>query len=70
MNFQPNQAQCYVKLSFAPLAGRSYDLIDVLGPARYRREGDDLIGRGLYLDLPPFSLMHADLGSGAAAGPE
>src|SRR6185437_7539512 len=25
VNFQPNQAQCYVKLPFAPLAGRSYD---------------------------------------------
>src|SRR3712207_8337698 len=32
----------------------SHDLVDQLGPARYRRSGDELIGRGLYLDLPPW----------------
>jgi alpha amylase-like protein len=52
VNFQPNQAQCYVQLPYPALAGRSHDLADLLGPARYRREGDALTGRGLYLDLP------------------
>ena len=42
------------------------DLVDLLGPARYRREGDALTGRGLYLDLPAwgfhlFSLEAAGL---------
>ncbi|MBV1798895.1 alpha-amylase family glycosyl hydrolase [Siccirubricoccus sp. G192] len=54
VNFQPNQAQCYIRLPVGELAGRPLDLIDLLGPARYRREGDDLMGRGLYLDLPPW----------------
>jgi hypothetical protein len=54
VNFQPYQAQCYVRLPTAELAGRSHDLVDQFGPARYRRSGDELIGRGLYLDLPPW----------------
>jgi membrane-bound lytic murein transglycosylase B len=34
---------------------RLYDrLRDLLGPACYAREGDELAGRGLYLDLPPW----------------
>jgi Alpha amylase, catalytic domain len=52
VNFQPHQAQCYVRLPLGDVAGRSHELIDLLGPARYRRAGDDLAGRGLYLDLP------------------
>jgi hypothetical protein len=52
VNFQPNQAQSYVRLPLRDISGRSHDLIDLLGPARYRRAGDDLATRGLYLDLP------------------
>jgi hypothetical protein len=54
VNFQPNQAQCYIRLPFSDLGGRPHDLVDLLGPARYRREGGELAGRGLYLDLPPW----------------
>ncbi|WP_431267697.1 alpha-amylase family glycosyl hydrolase [Dankookia sp. P2] len=52
VNFQPHQAQCYVRLPMPALGGRMHTLVDLLGPARYRREGDALTGRGLYLDLP------------------
>ena len=52
VNFQPHQAQCYVQLPIPELGGRVQTLVDLLGPARYRREGDELTGRGLYLDLP------------------
>lgn len=52
VNFQPHQAQCYVRLPFLALDGKAYDLVDLLGPARYRRQGEELTGRGLYLDLP------------------
>ena len=52
VNFQPHQAQCYVRLPIPALGGRVQTLVDLLGPARYRREGDELTGRGLYLDLP------------------
>ena len=52
VNFQPTQGQCYVRLPFGDFAGRSCDLSDQLGPSRYIRDGGDLIGRGLYLDMP------------------
>jgi hypothetical protein len=54
VNFQPNQAQCYVRLPNHELAGSEHNLIDLLGPAQYRRDGDELVSRGLYLDLPPW----------------
>jgi hypothetical protein len=41
-------------LPFADLAGRSVRLEDAMGPARYDRDGSDLLARGLYLDLPPW----------------
>lgn len=52
VNFQATQGQCYVRLPFAELAGSLCDLSDVLGPSRYVRDGNGLLGRGLYLDMP------------------
>jgi hypothetical protein len=40
-----------VRLPFPDLAGRPVRLEDRLGPARYDRAGDDLLSRGLYLDV-------------------
>jgi hypothetical protein len=34
------------------LAGRSFELRDLLSDAVYQREGAGLAGNGLYLDLP------------------
>jgi hypothetical protein len=47
-----DQSQCYVRLPFPDLAGRPVRLEDLMSPARYDREGSDLVSRGLYLDLP------------------
>jgi len=52
VNYAPNQGQCYVRLPFAELASRSVRLDDRMGVASYERAGDELISRGLYLDLP------------------
>lgn len=54
VNYQPTRAQCYVRLPFPELADRAVQLRDLMGPARYDRAGSDLLGRGLYLDLPPW----------------
>ena len=51
---RPHQSQCYVRLPFADLAGRSVRFNDLMGPASYERAGDDILSRGLYLDLPPW----------------
>ena len=65
VNYAPHQSQCYVRLPFAELANRAWRLSDRLGDARYDREGNDLLARGLYLDVPPwqaavFSLTQRD----------
>jgi hypothetical protein len=52
VNYAPNQSQCYVRLPFWELAGRTARLADLLGPAVYERDAGDLQTRGLYLDLP------------------
>jgi hypothetical protein len=51
VNYAGHQGQCYVRLPFPDLAGRPVRLEDRLGPARYDRAGDDLLSRGLYLDV-------------------
>ncbi|WP_342348833.1 alpha-amylase family glycosyl hydrolase [uncultured Nitrospira sp.] len=52
VNFAGNQSQCYVHLPFPNLAGRTVRLKDQMGDASYDHEGNDLLSRGLYLDLP------------------
>jgi glycosidase len=54
VNYAPNQGQCYVRLPFDELRGKSVRLRDRMGTAVYDRSGDDLLARGLYLDLPSF----------------
>ena len=54
VNYSSHQGQCYVRLPYSDLAGRSVRLQDLLGPTAYDREGSDLTSRGLYLDMPPW----------------
>jgi hypothetical protein len=54
VNYAANQSQCYVRLPFADLAGQSWRLENLLGDEVYDREGNDLQGRGLYLDVSPW----------------
>ena len=52
VNYAPNQGQCYVRLPFEDLRGPSVRLRDRMSAAVYDRSGDDLLARGLYLDVP------------------
>jgi hypothetical protein len=52
VNYGPTQGQCYVEPVLPDLCGRDFLLRDLLGPAEYRRGGDELAARGLYLDVP------------------
>jgi len=54
VNYSPIQSQGHVRLPFADLAGKSWRLHDQLSGAHYDWNGDDLVGRGLYLDLTPW----------------
>jgi glycosidase len=71
VNYAPHRSQCYVRLPFPDLAARVVQLTDAMSSAKYDRDGDDVLARGLYLDLPAwgyhvFSLPTA-LGSARAA---
>ena len=52
VNYAPHQSQCYLTFPWGDLAGRAWQLRDLLGAAVYDRDGVDLSTRGLYLDLP------------------
>ena len=54
VNYADHQSQCYVRLPFPELAGRTVQLKDAMSPAAYERDGDALVSDGLYLDLPPW----------------
>src|SRR5262249_42943637 len=54
VNYAGNQSQCHVRLPFADLAGKKWQLQDQLSPASHQWNGDDLHGRGLYLDMAPW----------------
>ena len=55
VNYAPHPSQCYINLPFAEIRNRSVRLKDLLSPACYIREGNELLERGLYLDLQPWS---------------
>jgi hypothetical protein len=54
VNYAPHHSQCYVQLPFAELANHGWRLSDLLSEDRYDRDGDDLLARGLYLDVAPW----------------
>jgi glycosidase len=54
VNYAPNQSQCHVRIPFTNLAGQMWRLKDHFSDAVYDWNGDDLTGRGLYLDMAPW----------------
>jgi glycosidase len=54
VNYGGFQGQCYVTLGMDGLAGRQFELRDLLSDVSYVRDGDGLAGNGLYLDVPPW----------------
>lgn len=55
VNYAGHPSQCFVRLDLPDLAGRKVHLTDLMGPERYEREGDELLARGLYLDVAPWA---------------
>ena len=54
-SFAENQRQCYVRLPGCNLIGQTVRFTDLMGPDSHDRDGSDLMTRGLYLDMPPWS---------------
>jgi glycosidase len=61
VNYAPNQGQCYVRLPFGELSGSSVRFRDRTSDADYDRSGDELLARGLYLDLPAWGFHVFDV---------
>jgi hypothetical protein len=54
VNYAANQSQCYARLRLPDLNGRAVRFTDLTSSARFDRDGDDLLSRGLYLDMGPW----------------
>jgi hypothetical protein len=52
VNYGSTQGQCYVDVPFAGIPVGKLLLKDLMSPARYERNGEDLANHGLYLDMP------------------
>jgi glycosidase len=55
VNYADNQSQCYVRLPFTDMGGRTWRLEDCLGQASHERDGDSLQSQGLFVDLPEWN---------------
>lgn len=55
VNYSSQNAQCYVRLPFPDLADKQWKLVDLMSEVSYDRHGNDLLGSGLYLDIPAWS---------------
>jgi len=55
VNYASHSSQCNIALPFPEIKGHSVEFKDLLSPAIYIREGNELFERGLYLDLQPWS---------------
>ncbi len=52
-NLGASTGRCFVPLSVPDFAGRTIVFEDLLSDVRYERDGEDLLDRGLYVELPP-----------------
>jgi hypothetical protein len=54
VNFSAEPAQGRIRLEQSDLRGRSWTLTDLLDDRVFERNGDELTGPGLFVDLPPW----------------
>ncbi len=52
VNYGTTQGQCYALPEFGEMEGGKVILRDLMGDARYERDGNALLAQGLYLDMP------------------
>lgn len=54
VNYAPHSSQCYVRLPYADISNQNIEFRDMMSVALFFRDGNDLLSRGLYLDVPPW----------------
>ena len=60
-NYSPQQSQCFVRMSYSELVGRTVRFQDLLSLDCYDRPGDDLHSRGLFVDIPAWGYHAFDV---------
>ena len=61
VNYAPHPSQCYVHLPFSEMKNCAVRFEDSLCAASYDRAGDDLLERGLYVDMQPWAYHVFDM---------
>jgi alpha amylase-like protein len=69
VNYSGQQGQCYIPLPFDELRGHPVRLQDRMSPAIYDRDGDELLTRGLYLDVPAWGYHVFEMNASAPGAP-
>ena len=52
INYAAHTSQCYIRLPFRSLAGGLVRFTDMINPVVYDRLGDDVLSKGIYIDMP------------------
>jgi len=55
VNYASYPSQCYLKMLFPEFKNRSVRLMDLIASSSFIREGNELLERGLFVDLKPWS---------------
>jgi hypothetical protein len=55
VNYAPHDSQCFVTLPFPELSGKSIRFQDLMSNALYDRDGNELLSKGLFLDMPAWT---------------
>jgi len=63
VNYSPDSAQCYVHIPFSELAGKTIQFKDLVSPDLYDRDGNEILSKGIYLDLPAWGYHIFEVGS-------
>ena len=65
VNYSPNTAQCYVPLPVDGALSRTLEFRDLMGPAVFYREARTLSSKGMFFDLPGYSVHIFDVRTSA-----
>ncbi|HTQ64373.1 MAG TPA: alpha-amylase family glycosyl hydrolase [Puia sp.] len=61
VNYAPHSSQCYVRLPFSELTDKSVRLRDLMSAVIYDRQGNEVLSRGMYFDLPSWGYHIFDI---------
>jgi len=64
VNFAGHHSQCYLRIPFPGLENKTWALRDLMSDAAFKRDGNELQARGLYLDLGPWQYHVFEMSAG------